>query len=42
MTIDFAVHAGTDAVAQVAQEIARMQAGRQPLIKQKFEKQESR
>jgi hypothetical protein len=40
MTIDFTIHVGTAEVEQVAQEIARLQNGRQPLLNEKPEKKE--
>lgn len=40
MTIDFAIHVGTAEVAQVAQEITRIQSDRQPLLNDKPEKKE--
>jgi len=40
MTIDFAIHVGTVEVQQVAQEVARIQSGRRPLLNEKPEKQE--
>ncbi len=35
MTIDFAIHVGAAEVAQVAQEISRLQGGRKPVINEK-------
>ena len=40
MTIDFAIHVGTAEVGQVAQEIARIQGDRRPLVNEKPEKKE--
>ena len=40
MTLDFAIHVGTAEVGQVAQEIARIQGDRRPLINEKPEKKE--
>jgi len=40
MTIDFAIHVGTAEVEQVAQEVARIQSNRRPLINEKPEKKE--
>lgn len=40
MTIDFSIHLGTSEVDQVAQEIARIQNDRRPLLNEKPEKKE--
>jgi hypothetical protein len=40
MTLDFAIHVGTAEVGQVAQEIARIQGDRRPLVNEKPEKKE--
>ena len=40
MMIEYAVHAGADAVEEAAREVAKIQGDRRPLINEKPEKHE--